>query len=553
MTSIVPSEDRIAALGEYLVALSKGAIIDQSTKEPTVRHLSAVAKIRLDILKIVGHVLNADRFHQGPKVAANAMNSSIGTLIELVAYHATRKGANIEKALRKIVNEWASRSFISAADYEVYRDLAQDAITVAKGATITRALPEWHGDINTKWNELPTTTMTAPMIENSGRAKTNQISRTRLNNKMPLGYVRELLDGFFHNNDLKYRPDSNNPTVATQGYELVLNPMGHIVKQMKDTSKPKLTTTAYGWSQNFSVDMLVRGIPKKIDKVKKHQQWLSINRPQDSGQARNTNRSGSEQTSSRPNSSGNTSSRPTRWDSGHLPRERNVSSDGNSERGMDASTHNSDGRSANQGFPMSSNAQGVSHPQFPSVVGPSSVYPPPPQSSYPASSGQGPSDMQFNNSGNNGSYGGSYHGGHNNPGGYGGGYHGGHGNPGGNGGGYQGAHNGGHNAGYNNGNNAGYNAGYNNSNNAGHNNGNNGGHRGGYHAGHGFQGGNGAGYHGGYNNNTGFNNSHGHGGPQSQGGYRGNYRGAHRGNPRGGYRGNNRGRGGQNSRGGRWN
>lgn len=129
MTYIVPSEDRIAALGEYLVAISKGALIDQTTKEPTARPLAMIVKHRMDILSIVGHafyidtvhdgpklfanVINPyigtlleraafDAFHKGPKVVANAMNPSIGTLIELAAYDATRKAGKSEKALKKM-------------------------------------------------------------------------------------------------------------------------------------------------------------------------------------------------------------------------------------------------------------------------------------------------------------------------------------------------------------------------------------------------------------------------------------------------------------------
>jgi hypothetical protein len=257
-----------------MISVSKAVVLEQPATPAAVK---AAGRSRFALLLIVNDVLHTDKFHQ----RSTAKNGVFGKesmafvpeLAELVAAYIIEKESQAEKKLRAMINFWAVNRLVSAEDFKVLRDRADEAVLVAQGVAPIRRrnylLPEYHGDRNAPWNDLPAAYMLEPMIKNPNQPiNPNRIKVAKLDKKPVTPHVRKLLDNFFENIDLKYVPTGDNPTGETKKYRLWLDPMGQLVKQDKETKETNTVCNGYGWSMKLCQDMQKDGVPETIRKAR---------------------------------------------------------------------------------------------------------------------------------------------------------------------------------------------------------------------------------------------------------------------------------------------
>lgn len=195
--------------------------------------------------------------------------SFVPELIELVAAYIPEEDTPAEKKLRALLNYWAINQLVSADDIKALRESTDEALLIAQGGTPVRKrnylLPEYHGDRNAPWYDLPTSYMLEQMIKRPDRPiDPHHIKVAKLDKKPVSSHVRRLLDNYFEDIDLKYVPTGDNPTGETKKYKLWLDPMGQLVKQDKETGDTTTVFNGYGWSMKLCRDMQKDGVPESI-------------------------------------------------------------------------------------------------------------------------------------------------------------------------------------------------------------------------------------------------------------------------------------------------
>ncbi|KAH7079501.1 hypothetical protein FB567DRAFT_449438, partial [Paraphoma chrysanthemicola] len=266
---IAASRTRITSLGDYLVSISKSIIVDRS-ENATMRK---AARSRFAPLLIVNDVLHTDKYHQRSTAKSGIFTKESGSfiaeLVELASACIVEKGSQAEAKLRAMLNYWAVNLLVSTDDLKGARERADDAILIAQGGTPVRKrnylLPEYHGDRNAPWYDLPAAYMLDQMITKPNRPiDPRRIKVAKLDKKPVSSHVRKLLDNYFENIDLKYVPTGDNPTGETRKYRLWLDPMGQLVKQDKESGETNTVCNGYGWSTKLCQDMQKDGVPETI-------------------------------------------------------------------------------------------------------------------------------------------------------------------------------------------------------------------------------------------------------------------------------------------------
>jgi hypothetical protein len=246
----------------------------------------------MDLLLIVNDALHTDKFHRRSTVKQGIMVKECGGFVTGLVEHAatciSEKESQAEKKLRAIINYWGVNQLLSAEDLKACRDSADEALYLAQGGTSIRKrnyfLPEYHGDKNAEWHDLPASYMLDQMIKHPKRAiDPNKIKVQKLNKKPVTPYVHSLLDNFFDKIDLKYVPTGDNPTGETKKYKLSLDPMGQMVKQDKETGETAVVANGYGWSMKFCEDMREHGVPKNIKTAREDIERMEDVRPMRQG------------------------------------------------------------------------------------------------------------------------------------------------------------------------------------------------------------------------------------------------------------------------------
>ena len=104
MKHVAPSKARIAILGDYLIAVSKSIVVDQSAPGPAKK----AARNRMDLLLIVNDVLHTDKFHRRNTIKqgifSDECESFVVDLIEQGAVCITERASQLELKLRAIIN-----------------------------------------------------------------------------------------------------------------------------------------------------------------------------------------------------------------------------------------------------------------------------------------------------------------------------------------------------------------------------------------------------------------------------------------------------------------
>ncbi|KAF2246013.1 hypothetical protein BU26DRAFT_521533 [Trematosphaeria pertusa] len=267
-----------------------------------------------------------------PGMFVREMKPYIEELVEMAASAVPGKDSEAEKKLKAVINFWAANQYISREEYKSYRERAMDGLVVAQGGRKRRtyALPVWFGDRTAPWHELPASYMLEPMIRHPDRPiARHEIKVKRYSEKQPSERVRQLLEEYFENIDLKYLPTGDNPTGETKKYKLWLDPMGQLVKQNKETRETKTVCNGYGWSVKFCQDMQDEGVPEALgERREEYREEQHQKRMQDM-QARERNRAAKPRSPGRrpySSSSDKDRGRDYRRDSGSMSRSRSTSS-----------------------------------------------------------------------------------------------------------------------------------------------------------------------------------------------------------------------------------
>ena len=235
------------------------------------------ARTRFTALLIINDVLHTDKYHQRSTtkqgIFSKGSGSFIPELVELASTYICEKESQAETKLRALLNCWAVNCLVSAEDLKAVRERADEALLIAQGGTPVRRrnylLPEYHGDRNAPWYDLPAAYMLDQMIKNPNRPiDPRRIRVAKLDKKPVSPHVRKLLDNYFENIDLKYVPTGENPTGETHKYKLWLDPMGQLVKQSKESGETSTVCNGYGWSTKLCQDIQDDGVPETIRKAR---------------------------------------------------------------------------------------------------------------------------------------------------------------------------------------------------------------------------------------------------------------------------------------------
>jgi len=253
-----------------MVSISKAVLVETPAAAAAAK---AATRRRFALLLIISDVLHTDKFHQRSTANSGVFGiesmSFVPELVELAAAYITDKDSQAEKKLRAIINYWAVNELMGVEDYKSLQDRADEALLIVQGVASVRRrnylLPEYHGDRNAPWHDLPAAYMLDPMIKNPNKPIVpQQIKVAKLDKKPVTPHVRKLLDNYFENIDLKYIPTGDNPTGETKKHKLWLDPMGQLVKQDKETNETTTVCNGYGWSMKLCQDMQKDGVPETI-------------------------------------------------------------------------------------------------------------------------------------------------------------------------------------------------------------------------------------------------------------------------------------------------
>ncbi|KAH7413745.1 hypothetical protein DE146DRAFT_638448 [Phaeosphaeria sp. MPI-PUGE-AT-0046c] len=261
---------RVASLGDYLISLSKSIVLDQPAPAAAAK---TAARSRLVPLLVINDVLHTDKFH--PRSATKSgvfskeVTSYLPELVDLATAYVCEPGSHAEKKLRALLNHWAVNQVLGTDEIKSLRDHTDEGLLIAQGGIPVRKrnylLPEYHGDRQAQWYDLPASYMLDQMIKHPHRpVDLHRIKPTKFDKKPVTPRVRNLLDNYFDNIDLKYVPTGDNPTGETKKYKLWLDPMGQLIKQHKESGKISTVYNGYGWSAKLCQDVQKDGVPETI-------------------------------------------------------------------------------------------------------------------------------------------------------------------------------------------------------------------------------------------------------------------------------------------------
>lgn len=291
MKNIALSTARVSLLGEYLVQLSLFTTTDQNAS-PSKRTAN-----QLRILFLVSDVLHADKYHRqvfsvddsatsAGVQAQNTFPRAEGTesfagkvgpglepylaqLTTQTAIGLTEPDSIHETKLKGLLSFWESSQALTPPHLNSVREAANRALDQAKGRRGMYKLPAWFGGENTPWRYLPVSSMLLPDIGKPDRAVgPRQLRPVKFNKKELAHDVCDLLDDYFENIDLRFRPNGSNPTGGTENHNLSLDPMGQMVKASQETGEKKNVGNSWWWSEKMCKDMQTSKVPERIQKLR---------------------------------------------------------------------------------------------------------------------------------------------------------------------------------------------------------------------------------------------------------------------------------------------
>jgi hypothetical protein len=254
-------------VAELLLSISKAYPIDQDADK--VR----AARKRMATLLVVSAVLYADMSrrendHDRPSFAAH-WKPDIEDLVECAAEATIENDTRHYNGLQMLINCWAMSGCINLQLYQYLRKRFAAGMAVARGGNPlekrTYRLPNMFGDRQSAWHLQPASYMIRPLIERPEvPINTNSIRPEQPASKEASDDVRAMIDDYFDNIDLAYKPTADNPTGETTKYKLWLDPLGQLVKQDKATREVTTVCNGYGWSPKFCAAMREHGCPRTI-------------------------------------------------------------------------------------------------------------------------------------------------------------------------------------------------------------------------------------------------------------------------------------------------
>lgn len=192
-----------------------------------------------------------------------------------MASYLQEKDTKFEKTLRAVFKYWRVNELLSPEVVDSTVERTHKMLRVAQGDALPEpekrvyTLPEWFGDRAAPWSDLPASYMLEPMLKHRDRPIDASETRIRrFKEKQPSERVCELLDDYFENVDLCYKPSHSNPMGDNVTYKLWLDRMGHMVKQDKKSGSKSAMANGYGWSTGICEDMDEEGMPQDVMKAR---------------------------------------------------------------------------------------------------------------------------------------------------------------------------------------------------------------------------------------------------------------------------------------------
>jgi len=254
----VPSKNRSAALGRYLVALSRS--LDNKEK-PSVR------RRRLHLLYVINDVLHHVKTKLGGASFGDALEAHLPVLVATVAEF--KDCPKHMKKLALLLDIWETKAYVSPAHLATLRKAAAgdpsttvpaaEAQSVASSLRISKeapyTLPSYHGDPSTPWYDLPAATWLPHITPNSTRpmlpdlVKPIQLAPGPADPKL-VAAVRDLL------RDVEVL-FSKERKADEEPYDQI-NELGEQVYLDEVTGDVIGGRTYYGWSRTFCEKMKER-------------------------------------------------------------------------------------------------------------------------------------------------------------------------------------------------------------------------------------------------------------------------------------------------------
>jgi hypothetical protein len=256
------------------VVLSKSNIVD-SNKNP-----GKAIRNRLDVLLVVSDVLHAAKFHaQTHSGIAAGLGTYIEGLVELVASCLRDKGTSFEKKLKALIMFWRTNELLPAKNVDSIIVATRKALSLAQSDAppttekTKPALPEWFGDRSASWDNLPASYLLRSMITNPARPINPRTIRIKNFGKQePSERICGLLEEYFNNVGLAYRPSGDLVVDEPAQDTLWLDPVGNLVRQAKTTNEVTSISNAYGWTIKTCKSIKEHGVPENIHKARNEYQ-----------------------------------------------------------------------------------------------------------------------------------------------------------------------------------------------------------------------------------------------------------------------------------------
>lgn len=280
---VVASPARVAALGKYLMALSKSFTADVATSR-AARETSSRRK-RLHVLYVLSDIIHHVTIRQRQDDFASGLEPFIPGLVEAAAGYSN--SPNQMKKVLELITLWSERDYFMPSFISQLESVAKEAPTSQASATNAGGnsygtttklakeapfiMPSMHGDPSVPWYDLPAANW-LPVIEpNSSRPMNpSMIKPLQLApgpaDKALARAVQDLLDSV----DKIYGED----TQLVEDHPEDIDQLGQRIVVDEITRDVLDGETYYGWSRNF------------CDKMKKRR-----NRPQNGSSEDNRGRS----------------------------------------------------------------------------------------------------------------------------------------------------------------------------------------------------------------------------------------------------------------------
>ena len=252
------------------MSLSKSCIAARSrSPEQYIRQ-------RFDVILVVNDVLHTIKYHSPSHPShADEWAPYVEELVALVASCLHDKDGSLEERLKAIVKYWRANELLPIQHLNSIVEKTRTTLRIAQGDALPEpekrihTLPDWFGDRNVPWHDLPASYIVHPLIERPRDAIDSvDLKPIRFTKKHPSQKTSDLLDEYFENIHALYAPTKSNPTGEKGEHKLFYDSTGHVAKRAADVEDLNILSNGYGWSTEMCESMDEHGLPESVLKAR---------------------------------------------------------------------------------------------------------------------------------------------------------------------------------------------------------------------------------------------------------------------------------------------